>query len=147
MTEKDFRQRYHFHIEFDVQWIDMDAFQHVNNKEYFRYFEKIRIDYFESRGFMAYMEKQKVGPIVASTQCRFKFPLSYPDKIIIGTYISDLEEDRFLMNYGVFSLAHQLVAAIGDAQVVCFDYGANTKSTLPDTMARSLQADVREKPI
>ena len=77
MTEEEFRSKYLFHIEFDVQWIDMDAFQHVNNKEYFRYFEKIHIDYFEARGFMDNMAENNVGPIVASTQCRFKFPLKW----------------------------------------------------------------------
>ena len=144
MTEEDFRRKYYFHIEFDVQWIDMDAFQHVNNKEYFRYFEKIRIDYFEERGFMANMEENAVGPIVSSTQCRFKFPLKYPDRIIIGVYISDLETDRFLMNYGIFSLKHQRVAAVGDAQVVCFDYRVNKKAPLPGAICARLREEMQD---
>lgn len=32
---------------FPIAWGDMDAFQHVNNTRYFRYFEDARIAYFE----------------------------------------------------------------------------------------------------
>ncbi len=36
-----------------VLWGDMDAFQHVNNTVYFRYFETGRIAYFQQIGFVA----------------------------------------------------------------------------------------------
>lgn len=144
MTEAEFRKRYAYHIDQDVEWADMDAFQHVNNKEYFRYFEKIRIDYFDARGFMESMEKEKVGPILSSTQCRFKFPLTYPDRIIIGTYISALEIDRLLMNYGVYSLNHQRIAAVGDGQIVCFDYHKNEKAPFPEAILSTLKSETQD---
>ena len=36
-----------FEIDLSVEWGDMDALQHVNNVEYFKYFQKERIAYFE----------------------------------------------------------------------------------------------------
>ena len=42
-----FFQEYPLSIEQDVLWGDMDAFQHVNNAVYFRYFEDIRLNFFE----------------------------------------------------------------------------------------------------
>ena len=36
-----------FEIDLSVEWGDMDALQHVNNVEYFKYFQKARIAYFE----------------------------------------------------------------------------------------------------
>ena len=36
-----------FQSDMDVEWGDMDALQHVNNVEYFKYFQKARIAYFE----------------------------------------------------------------------------------------------------
>lgn len=88
------------------------------------------------------MEKEKVGPILASTQCRFKFPLSYPDRVIIGTYISDLEEDRLLMNYGVYSLNHQRTSAVGDGLIVCFDYRKNEKTPLPEAIVKAVKEGI-----
>ncbi len=39
-------------IETPVAWGEMDAFQHVNNIVYFRYFESVRIAYFEKIGYL-----------------------------------------------------------------------------------------------
>lgn len=141
MTEKEFRARYPFHAERDVEWADLDAFQHVNNTQYFRYFEKIRIDYFRERGFLQSMEEQKLGPILASTQCRFRLPLGWPDRILIGTFISNLQGDRFLMNYGVYSLEHQRLAAEGDGLIVCYDYNKNEKAAIPGAIYITLAAE------
>ncbi len=142
MTEGEFRGLYPFTIEDNVEWDDMDAFQHVNNKVYFRYFEKIRIQYFEDKGLLDLVKEQQLGPILASTQCRFKFPLSYPDKILIGTSISDLHDDRFLMNYAVYSLGHQKMAAVGDGMIVCYDYARGEKAVMPENIYTALQAQI-----
>ena len=40
-------------IDIPVKWGDMDAFQHVNNTIYFRYFESVRIAYLEKINFMS----------------------------------------------------------------------------------------------
>ena len=40
-------ERYPVVIEIPVAWGEMDAFQHLNNIVYFRYFESARIAYFE----------------------------------------------------------------------------------------------------
>lgn len=137
MTLEEFKKQYPFSVERAVEWADMDAYQHVNNTVYFRYFEKIRFDYFEQKGLTNSKLDSGIGPILASTQCKFKFPLTYPDSILVGTYISDLEEDRFLMKYAIYSLTHERLAAEGDGLIVCYDYKKNQKAPIP--------ADIREQ--
>ncbi len=39
-------------VEWDVAWGDMDAYGHVNNVVYFRYFEQARIAYLERIGWL-----------------------------------------------------------------------------------------------
>ena len=68
-------------IELPVVWGDMDAYGHVNNIIYFRYFESVRIAYFEQMEFGEYKEKTGIGPILAQTSFRFKIPLTYPDYV------------------------------------------------------------------
>ncbi|MFO7632899.1 MAG: acyl-CoA thioesterase [Caldilinea sp.] len=48
-------------VEISVAWGEMDAFQHVNNIVYFRYFESGRIAYFERTGAMEEMAKSGIG--------------------------------------------------------------------------------------
>jgi acyl-CoA thioester hydrolase len=125
---------YSFVIELPVIWGDMDALQHVNNTVYFRYFESARMAYFEKLGFWEHMDETGIGPILASTQCRFRIPLTYPDTISVGTKIRDLGEDRFVMDYCVFSHRHEKVAAQGEGLIVTYDYRNQRKAPIPEKL-------------
>lgn len=119
-------------IEMPVAWGDMDAFQHVNNIMYFRYFESARIAYFEKLNFNDLMIKTGIGPILANTQCKFKIPLTYPDTVSVGAKVDLMENDRFLMKYLVVSHKHKKIAALGEGMLVSFNYHENKKVPIPD---------------
>ncbi|HEU4405893.1 MAG TPA: thioesterase family protein [Polyangiaceae bacterium] len=114
-----------------VRWGDLDAFGHVNNTLYFRYFETVRIAYFERIGFRAGGAGAGIGPILASTACRFRRPLGYPDRLRVGARVSTLGEDRLTMEYVVYSEALADVAATGEGVIVSYDYDAGRKCPLP----------------
>lgn len=122
---------YELVIQRPVTWGSMDAFQHVNNTVYFRYFEDARLAYFATIKIEETMKRDGIGPILASTQCRFKAPLTYPDTVHIGTRVAQLQEDRFLMEYIVVSQTLQKVAALGKGMLVSYDYRNNCKATIP----------------
>jgi acyl-CoA thioester hydrolase len=123
-------------IEIPVQWGEMDAFQHVNNVVYFRYFENARIAYFEKLDVIQFMTRKGVGPILAATSCRFKTPLTYPDKVLVGAKVTAIEEDRFVMDYRAVSTRHQKVAAEADGVIVTFNYRENKKVAVPEELRR-----------
>ena len=83
-------------VERPVRWGDMDAFQHVNNTVYFRWFECARIAYFQRVGFDG---GESVGPILAHTECRFRRPVAFPDTVVIRAGVVALGDDRFTMAY------------------------------------------------
>ena len=120
--------------ETDVIWGDMDAFQHVNNVVYFRYFESARVHYFQQVDLLGEMRATGVGPIVHSQRCRYLFPLTFPDHIQVGVRISGMGEDRFVFDYRVVSTRHQVVAATGETLVVMFDYRNNRKAPVPPAL-------------
>jgi acyl-CoA thioester hydrolase len=125
-------------ITVPVAWGDMDAFQHVNNTVYLRYFESGRIAYFEKIDYMGLLGTSGLGPILASTQCRFRIPLTYPDTVDIGTRVADIGEDRFLMQYVVVSRNHGKIAAEGDGLIVSFNYRENKKAPLPEEVRQRI---------
>ena len=55
-------------VELPITWGQMDAFKHVNNTEYFRFFETGRIAYFEKMNIEIIMQEQGIGPILATTE-------------------------------------------------------------------------------
>ncbi|HYE72712.1 MAG TPA: thioesterase family protein [Blastocatellia bacterium] len=118
-------------IELPVAWGEMDAYGVVNNSVYFRYFESARMEYFERLGLSEYKERTGIGAILASTQARFKMPLTYPDKVLVGTRITNIETDRFTMEYRVVSRRAERIAAEGSCVVVTYDYLNKTKAQLP----------------
>ncbi len=126
-------------VELPVVWGEMDAFGHVNNIVYFRYFESARIAYFERVDFVGYMNETGIGPILGSTQCKFRLPLTYPDRISIGARIAQIGADRVVMEYVVVSHKHQKIAAEGDGVVVSFDYREGKKAAMPDEIARRIK--------
>ncbi|RRJ85432.1 acyl-CoA thioesterase [Aestuariirhabdus litorea] len=118
----------------------MDAFQHVNNTVYFRYFEDARIAYFERAGVMDSMASSGQGPILASTQCRFRAPLTYPDSVRISARIESIADDRFTMRYRIWSHKLDCVAAEGEGVIVYFDYRAGAKCSIPDPIRQAVLA-------
>lgn len=125
-------------IEVPIAWGDMDAFQHVNNTVYFKHFESVRISYFEKINFFEVMNKTGIGPILASTQCTYKIPLTYPDKVTVGAKVDTIEAERFLMKYAVISHKYNKIAASGEGMLVSFDYHNNKKAPLPDEIRKRI---------
>ncbi len=127
-------------IELPLEWGDMDAFQHVNNAVYFRWFESARIAYFQDVGLLELMESTGVGPILASTECRFRIPLTYPDTISVGARVPQIGDDRFVMEYLILGHASGKVAANGTGLIVTFDYRDGGKAPLPGDLRERLLA-------
>jgi acyl-CoA thioester hydrolase len=126
-------------VDFPVAWGDMDAIGHVNNVKYFRWFEDGRIAWFDAVGIKDIAAASGVGPILATTNCRFRIPLTYPDSVRIGARVTSLEADRFTMEYAVASVAHGAVAASGEGVVVAFDYAAGVKSVWPAELRERIE--------
>lgn len=127
-------------IEIPVVWGEMDAFQHVNNIVYFRYFESARIAYFEKIDFIKFIEDVGVGPILASTKCNYKIPLTYPDHVTVGAKVDTIEDERFTMKYLVVSHKHGKIAALGEGVIVSFNYRENKKTKVPDEIRKSIMS-------
>ena len=135
---QDFERDWPVTVRLPVVWGEMDAFGHVNNIVYFRYFESARIACFQRAGFTSLDSTAGIGPILAHTECRFRLPLEYPDTVTVATRVADLSEQGFLMRYAVFSHRHDRLAAEGTGRIVSIDYGSGTKADLPADIAERL---------
>jgi acyl-CoA thioester hydrolase len=125
-------------IEVPVAWGEMDSFGHVNNIVYFRWFESARIAYFDQVNFRGGEEHGGVGPILASTHCRFRKPLEYPDTVLVGARVSELAPDRFTMEYRLVSKRLDALAAEGGGVVVAFNYQRSEKAAVPELVREAI---------
>jgi acyl-CoA thioester hydrolase len=140
LMDKNLLEGYPVVIEIPVAWGEMDAYQHVNNVAYFRYFESARIVYSEKLGLHNLKERTGIGPILGSASCRYKIPLTYPDTISVGAKTTEMEEDRFTMKYAVVSHKHRKIAAEGDGVIVMYNYTEGKKTVIPEELRKKVLA-------
>jgi acyl-CoA thioester hydrolase len=136
-------------VEVVVRWGDMDSLGHVNNTLYLQYFETARIEYLLALGMDPPGPSwQEYGLILASLDCRFKVPVTYPDTLSVGTRVAALGEDRVLMEHAAFSHKLDRVAAESDAVVVSYDYVAGRRASLhPELRDAVLALEKRDLPV
>lgn len=129
-------------VELPVLWGHMDAFQHVNNTIFFRYFESARIEYGDRIGMYEFIEKEGIGPILAATNCTFLKPLRYPDTLQVGCRTTRISESEMDQEYVIYSQRLSKLAATGSGKIVAYDYNRLKKAHFPEPMiARILELE------
>ena len=128
------------HIEIPVQWGDMDAAQHVNNTVYLRWTESSRIKFFINIGYGITPTNGEVGFILGFQDCKYIFPVTFPDTVIVGVKAIEIGKDRIFLQSHVFSKKHQRLAAISNQTVVTYDYAALKKVAIPEDLKNKILA-------
>lgn len=141
MDLKDFPVQVKTHIA----WGEMDAYGHINNIYYLRYFESARIQYFQEIGLNDLKSKTGIGPILAQTTCKYLKPLTYPDQIIVGAKVKSMGKSSFVMEYLIVS-EKSGVAASGEGVIVIYDYNNSKKAELPLTTREAIEMIEKGKP-
>jgi acyl-CoA thioester hydrolase len=118
-------------IRLPVQWGDQDAFGHVNNTVYFRWFESARIRYLEQIDLSEQTAEGALGPILAAVSCNYRRQVKYPDFVVIGARITQIGRSSLKMSYSVWSESQQAIVADGDSTIVAFDYRQNKSQPVP----------------
>ncbi|MBI3863914.1 MAG: acyl-CoA thioesterase [Planctomycetia bacterium] len=125
-------------ITLPIQWGDQDAFQHVNNTVYLRWFESARIAYGDLAGLDQSAGSRRIGPILAALSCNFRRQLTYPDTVHVGARITRIGTSSLKMEHRIISEALGAVAADGDSTLVAFDYAAQKPVPVPAEIRESI---------
>jgi acyl-CoA thioester hydrolase len=121
-----------------VQWGDQDAFGHINNVVYIRWFESARIAYLEQSGLDPLLLQHGLGPILANVSCNYRRQLLYPDTVTIGARITRLGRTSLTMRHAVLSHAQQAIVADGDSIVVTFNYKTQQSVEIPQDVREAI---------
>ena len=142
MTDAEFeklREGYHVWITLPIQWGDQDAFGHVNNTVYLRWFESARIEYGNLAGLSQTGMGQNIGPILAAISCNYRRQLTFPDTVHVGARITRIGNSSLKMEHRLVSAALRDVAADGDSTLVAFDYAAQKPVPVPDSVRAAIE--------
>jgi len=117
-------------VRFPIAWGEMDIFDHVNNVNYYRYFENARIKYFYEIGIFEMKKKTGIAPVLAETKCKYLQSLTYPDNLVVGTRVRSVGQTSFIMEYLIVS-EKVGVAAAGEGVLVMYDFNTSQKISVP----------------
>lgn len=114
----------------------------VNNTKYFYYCETARIEFirllFPKFGAEPSSEMTS-GLALAETACRFKVLVTFPDALLIGTAVSQIEPNQFWFKYAIFSEKMNLIAAQAKARMVYFDFKKGQRLDLDNDLMAILK--------
>lgn len=130
---QDELKKYRVISRYRVQWGQMDSARHVNNTIYLRWAESARIAYFEAMKMDTSFQGGGVGPILGWQDCKYIFPLTYPDTAIVGVRTIEEKEDRFFMECAIYSEKHQRISAISKQSIIPYDYKDLKKVAVPQS--------------
>jgi acyl-CoA thioester hydrolase len=119
-----------FKNEITVRFSECDSLGHVNNSNYFIYFEESRKELFQI--FNPNLSINTWNLIVASTQCDFIREISYAQKVYVYTWISRTGTSSFIIEHAIQDENKNWIAR-GRAILASFDF--TEKKSVPLTSA------------
>jgi acyl-CoA thioester hydrolase len=131
--------RYPVRVTQPVAWGEMDAFGHVNNAVYLRWFESARIAYFAQVGVAVAAADTRWRPILARATVDFRRAIVWPDEVTLEAAVARFGNTSFTMLYRAHSRAQGL-AAEGEAIVVLLDPATGQKVSVPPALRSAVEA-------
>ena len=122
-----------------VRWGDMDAFGHVNNIMYFRYFEQCRVNWLSKIGRAEAVTEVVEGPVIVSTHANYLRPLHYPATVSISMYGSTPGRSSFNSYYEIRDASNEeILYTTGEAKIVWVDQKIGKSVPLPTDILQQL---------
>ena len=116
-----------------VRWGDMDAYGHVNNTVYFRYFEQARVEWLEQMGCRVSPE-EPVGPVIINAACTFMLPVNYPATVIVRMYGGEPGRSSLMTWYELLVDGDERIYAEGSSKVVWMNPQTGKSVPLPEAV-------------
>jgi acyl-CoA thioester hydrolase len=125
-------------VDIRVAWGDMDAFKHVNNTVFLRWFETARIAWLDHVGFPDV--DGGLGPILKTASVVYESPVTYPDTVRAKVRTKRVGTSSVTLEYEVTSEAQKgALVATGETVVVLVDYARGAKVALPDDLRARIE--------
>jgi acyl-CoA thioester hydrolase len=130
--------QFNIKLSLRLDWSEMDLFGHINNVMYFKYIQASRVYYWETMGIAKDFNTNKIGPILASTQCNFLKPLHYPSNIIIQARMEFIKNTSFGIEHQILNEQGEIAAVANDV-IVMYDFNKNEKVIFADELKKYVE--------
>lgn len=120
-----------------VRWGDMDALGHVNNIMYFRYFETVRLAWYEQLGFAPLGEGDE-GLVIVDNHAEYLVPVVYPATLHVHMAGHSPGKSSFISTYTI--KAGDTLTTRGSSRIVWVNNREMKSKRLPGVILQLLES-------
>ena len=121
-----------------TRWKDNDVYGHVNNVEYYSYFDTVINDYLIRAGGLDIHAGAVIG-LAIETGCKFHCSLAFPEQVRACLRVDHLGNSSVRYGIGLFGETSEQPAAEGHFVHVFVDRETRRPVPIPDALRAALQ--------
>jgi acyl-CoA thioester hydrolase len=133
------RDDYRHFVTIGTRWMDNDIYGHVNNVQYYSYFDTAVNRYLIERELLDIHDGEVIG-LVVETYCNFFAGASFPPDIEVGLRVAHLGRSSVRYELGLFVEGREAAIAQGHFVHVYVDRTTRRPVEIPDTLRDPLTA-------
>ncbi len=131
------RSDYRYFQAIPTRWMDNDAYGHVNNVQYYSYFDTTVNQFLVKQGILDIQNSPIIG-LVVETQCKYAKSIVFPDLVHAGLKVAHLGNSSVRYELGLFKDDDEQAAAEGHFIHVYVERHSNKPVAIPQDMREVL---------
>lgn len=120
-----------------TRWMDNDVYGHVNNVQYYSYFDTAVNHYLIRSGWLDIHGGDVVG-LVVETRCSYAASVAFPDELDVGLRVEKIGNSSVRYGIAIFRRGEDLAVAEGHFVHVYVDRKSNAPVRVPDALREVL---------
>jgi acyl-CoA thioester hydrolase len=124
-------------LELPTRWADNDVYGHVNNVEYYAFFDTLINTWLIREGGLDIHDGAVIG-VCAESQCRYLASFSFPEVVEGALRVGRLGRSSVRYEIGLFKAGVEQPAAIGEFVHVFVDRDTRRPTAIPDRLRAAL---------
>jgi acyl-CoA thioester hydrolase len=130
---------YPHHLAIPTRWHDNDVYGHVNNVEYYAYFDTVINEYLIREGGLAIHDGEVIG-LCAESHCEFSAPLAFPETVRAALRLARLGRTSVRYEIALYGENNPEPAATGWFVHVFVDRETRRPADIPPRLRSALEA-------
>ncbi|QEC48482.1 acyl-CoA thioesterase [Baekduia soli] len=129
---------YPHHLPIPTRWADNDVYGHVNNVEYYAFFDTVINAYLIHEGGLDILQGDAIG-LCAESHCAFREALTFPEVVDAGLRVGKLGTSSVRYEIGLFREGAAQAAATGWFVHVFVDRETRRPVPIPPAIRAALE--------
>lgn len=131
------RGAYRHFLSITTRWMDNDVYGHVNNVNYYSFFDTVVNRYLIEEGVLDIQASPVIG-LVVETGCRYFRPIAFPDRVDAGLRVARIGTSSIRYEVGLYRNDESEPSASGHFIHVYVDRAGGRPVPVPDPMRAAL---------